>query len=82
MKNERLYIVVEECWEYNDEYYCQPNDEPYTLTEFKLFTLEEAERLMNDLNEKCQLNNVEWDEELDDTVEISIKPYKIIKLEQ
>lgn len=32
--------------------------------------------------EKCQLNNEEWDEELDDTVEISIKPYKIIKLEQ
>lgn len=79
---EKLYIVVEECWEYNDEDYTQPDDEPYTLYEQRLYTKEEAESIAARLNEECGLNNTEWDEDLDDTIEIPIKPYKIIKLNQ
>jgi hypothetical protein len=77
---EKLYIVVEESWEYNDEDYRQPDDEPYTLSQPKLYTKSEAEQLCEKLNEKHHFFNTEWDEQLGQ-VDIRINPYKIIKLQ-
>ncbi len=80
IKMERTYIVVEESWEYNDEDYRQPDDEPYVLAEAKLYTKEEAEKLRDELNEKNHFFNSEWDEKSDEQVDVRINPYKIIKL--
>tara|TARA_R110000868_G_scaffold9099_1_gene46035 strand:+ start:819 stop:1061 length:243 start_codon:yes stop_codon:yes gene_type:complete len=77
---EKTYIVVEESWEYNDEDYRQSDDEPYVLSESKLYTKEEAEKLRDELNEKHHFFNSEWDVKSNKEIKIRINPCKIIKL--
>lgn len=73
---EKLYIVVEECWEYNDEYYFQPEDESYTIHEERLMTESEAIKLRDELNAKCTLETYDYDTDED----VKIQPFKVIKL--
>lgn len=73
---QKLFIVVEECWEYNDESYYQPEDESYTIHDERLMTESEAIKLRDELNAKCTLETYDCDADED----IRIKPFKIIKL--
>ena len=73
----KCYIIVEDSWEYNDEYYYQPKDESYILHENKLFTKTEALKICEEMNSKCSLTRYDdWEEK-----EVKIKPYHIIKIE-
>lgn len=75
----KRYIVVCESWEYNDEYYHQPDDEPYTLHSTKLYTKSEAEKICAEKNNNTQSWFSMWDD--DSNTEIQIKPFKVIELE-
>lgn len=80
MENQiKEWIIVQDSYEYNDEDYYQPEDEGYTLHENKLYTKEEADRICQELNEKCTLTNSEWNG--DDEIEIKINPYHAIQIE-
>ncbi len=81
---EKNCIVVEDNWEYNDEYYHRPEGGGYNLHKGILYTEDEAKQIVQDLNDKH--SGYETDEE-DDTVEYNdefqgkvYKPYHYIKL--
>lgn len=78
---EKNYIVVEESWEYNDEYYSQPDGEPFTLPQPKLYTKEEADKLCEELNLKHGWSDDVWDSDTEQYVDKRINPYKTIKLQ-
>ena len=77
--SEKRFIVVCESWEYNDEYYFQPEDEGYTLHEPKLYTKQEADILCQKLNKHSSDHLTRWDDDMNQ--EVKIQPYKIIKLD-
>ena len=75
----KCYIIVEESWDYNDEYYYQPEGDPYKLHSLKLYTREEAEKVCAEKNKEQKEWFTQWDDDSEE--EKPIKPYKIIKLE-
>jgi hypothetical protein len=73
------YVIVEESWEYNDEWYVQPESEGYNIKS-KLYSeenLNEAQAEVDRLNEECK-----EDEYYTDDIDNPIQPYKIVKIEE
>jgi len=77
--NEKCYIVVCDSWEYNDEYYYQPDSDGYTLHDLKLYTKSEAEQIRDAMNTESSEHLTRWDDDAEE--EVKIEPYRIIKLE-
>jgi hypothetical protein len=85
------YVIVEEGWEYNDEYYHQPECGGYEIKS-KLYSedqLEEAQKEVDQLNEKAKSDKWfrqyprNWsDESEDDDYGDPIAPFKLIKIEE
>lgn len=86
------YVIVEESWEYNDEYYYQPECGGYNIKS-KLYSeenLDEAKAEVDRLNEESKKN--EWfrqeswydgdEDENGDENGTYIQPYKIVKIEE
>jgi hypothetical protein len=81
------YVIVEESWEYNDEWYFQSESEGYNIKS-KLYSeedLDTAKVEVDRLNEECK--NKDWfrsdawgkdDEEMGSI----IQPFKIVKIEE
>lgn len=76
MQTEKRFIVVHDSWEYNDEYYYQPEDDPFTLHEPKLYSEDEAKKICAELNEKHKFDNYDYDTE----EEYEVLPFRIIEL--
>jgi hypothetical protein len=82
------YVIVEESWEYNDEYHYRPDSGGYNIKS-KLYTeetLSEAKAEVDRLNEKAKENKYfrqqGWDGEEGDSLGAYIKPYTIVKIEE
>jgi hypothetical protein len=84
------YVIVEESWEYNDEWHYQPESEGYNIKS-KLYTeetLNEAQTEVDRLNEEVIQSNWFRKEPTglfdDDGDELGdyIRPYKIVKIEE
>jgi hypothetical protein len=82
------YVIVEESWEYNDEYYCSPDGGAYHITS-KLYSeenLSEAKAEVDKLNEKAKENKwfrtEGWDDSDGDENGSFIRPFKIVKIEE
>jgi hypothetical protein len=73
------YIIVENSYEYNDEYYDRPSCGGYKITS-KLYTeenLAEAHAEVKRLNERSQ--SQKWYRDCDDE---PIQPFQILKIEE
>ena len=84
------YVIVEESWEYNDEYHHQPESGGYNIKS-KLYTeetLNEAQAEVDRLNEEVIKGNWfrkepdGWDDNDGDELGDYIRPYKIVKIEE
>lgn len=82
------YVIVEESWEYNDEYYYQSDSEAYHIKS-KLYseeTLPEAQAEVDRLNEEAKENkwfrSEGWTDDDGDKNGSFIKPFKIVKIEE
>lgn len=72
------YVVVKEGWEYDDCFYCQSEDEGYTI-QSKLFdTAAEAQVVADANNKECA--DDEWFRE--EGSDEPIQPYKVISIEE
>ena len=83
------YVIVEESWEYNDEYY-QHEGEGYNIKS-KLYSEEnlpeakaEVDRLNEEAKEDKWFRTEGWDEDEDNGDENGsfIQPFKIVKIEE
>jgi hypothetical protein len=84
------YVIVEEGWEYNDEYYHQPECGGYEIKS-KLYSedqLGEAQKEVDQLNEKTksdkwfrQYPRNWWNDENENDGD-PIAPFKLIKIEE
>jgi hypothetical protein len=83
----KKYVIVEEGWEYNDEYYYQPECEGYTIKS-KLYSEDELDNLkieVDRLNKEAREDKYfrqypdgdEGDEDGD-----FINPFKIVEIEK
>jgi hypothetical protein len=73
------YVIVENSYEYNDEYYEQPESDGYTITS-KLYSeeqLDEARAEVTRLNKERAQD--EWFCDYDNE---PIQPFKIVKIEE
>jgi hypothetical protein len=73
------YVIVENSYEYNDEYYEQPECDGYTITS-KLYSeeqLDEARAEVDRLNQKASEDKYfrDYDNE-------PIQPFQIVKIEE
>ena len=71
------YVIVETCYEYDDEYYNKVDGYNITSKLYSEEQLSEAQAEVDRLNEKAALD--EWFRDWDDE---PIKPFKIIKIEE
>lgn len=83
------YVIVEESWEYDDNWYFQPESEGYNIKS-KLYSeenLDEANAEVNRLNEECKQKGwfrcESWNGDIEgDDMGGYIQPYKIVKIEE
>ena len=81
----KKYLVVEEAWEYNDEYFYKTEGDGFTLAEKRLFnSKEEALAKKNELNNELMKDAKEQGDDyyFVDDEGVPIKPYKIVEVEE
>jgi hypothetical protein len=72
----KYYLVVEEGWEYNDEYYYMGDSNSYRIESKLLKSKKEAQKIADEKNE----NSVD-EERFTDSMGEPIRPYKVVEVE-